>query len=101
MNRQLVKQVIHERGATARHDAFALMRGVDPISDRTMTVRPIDWMTPERADDLAIQADGGVRPLLTLELLQPRRDVVASLRGRIRAIHPREPFAQIRSVAIG
>src|SRR5438270_11563016 len=77
------------------------MRGVDPISDAAMAVRPIDRMTSDRADDLAIHADGGVRPLLTLELFQARRDVVANLRGGIRPIHPREPFAQIRSIAIG
>ena len=57
------------------------MRGVNPISDAAMPIRPVDRMTPDRANDLAIHANGGVRALLIVDLLQSRRDVVPSLVG--------------------
>ena len=100
MQPEIVEQVIDQGCAALRHQTASLAACLQPVADAAMFARPIDRVAADTSRDRAIHADDRLRVLIGSVLVQDALDEVADVIGRFREVHPRQPFAQVRAVAV-
>ena len=60
MEGELIKQVIEHHLATARHDAFALLGGRDPVTNAAIAIGPIDGVNADGSAEFPVHPDPGL-----------------------------------------
>src|SRR5689334_12497548 len=76
------------------------MRRVQPIPETTVSIEPVDRMTSHGAHDSPVEPYGAVRTAVGVELFQARGDEIADIVGRVGAVYPWQPLAQVCPVAV-
>ena len=95
-----IETMFNQRAATGGHDAFSLVAGVQPITQRRPTVRPIHIQMIDYAAEPALISDRRIKPAIIRILLLPIDDCALDCGGRTNGVHPRMPLPDVLSIGL-
>ena len=95
-----IEAMINHRAATGRHDAFALVSGIQPIAQGRPTVGPINIQMIDHSAKPSLIPDAGIKPTVVCVLLLPVGDGPFDRRRCANDIHPWMPAPDMIPVGI-
>ncbi|MNY54203.1 hypothetical protein D3C86_1900450 [compost metagenome] len=90
----------HEGLHGAGHQPPALEALTEPVAQDGGAVRPVDPVVPDDARQLALMPDPGMEAVALGELPQGQLDEGPGVLDRAGQVHPGQPLAEVRAVAV-
>src|SRR5437879_5241885 len=98
---QVRECVLDESAARARHDPEALEGLREPVPDLRLPAHPVPVVKAHDANEFAAIPDPRLEAIVPAELRHPAANELRRVPRGPRAVHPREPRAEVPSVRVG